>query len=112
MNIWSTWLELIQGLMNILSSQVGLGLAIVLTTLLLRSALLPITWSIAYRGCVRQKKMMRLQPELEALKDKYAQQPELYMKRLQALYGKHGLTLVDGKSFLGSLLQMPVFLGM
>jgi YidC/Oxa1 family membrane protein insertase len=111
-NIWHTWLELIQGLLNTVSSGVGMGLAIVLTTLLLRSAILPISWSIAYRGCIRQKKMTRLQPELQALKDRYAQQPDLYMKQLQALYGKHGLSFVDGKSLFGSFLQTPVLLGM
>jgi YidC/Oxa1 family membrane protein insertase len=111
-SIWNAWLELIQGLLNALSSGVGLGLAVVLATLLLRSAILPISWSIAYRGCIRQKKMARLQPELQAFKDKYAKQPELYMKQLQALYARHGLTFVDGKSLFGSLLQMPVLLGM
>jgi YidC/Oxa1 family membrane protein insertase len=110
--MWHTWLELIQGLMNTLSSGVGMGFAIVLATLLLRSAILPISWSIAYRGCVRRKKMSRLQPELQALKERYAQQPVLYMKQLQALYAKHGLPFVDGKSLFGSLLQMPVLLGM
>jgi YidC/Oxa1 family membrane protein insertase len=110
--IWNTWLELIQGLLSTLSSGVGMGLAIVLTTLLLRSAILPISWSIAYRGCVRQKKMIRLQPELQSLKGRYAQQPDLYMKQLQALYGKHGLSFVDGKSLFVSFLQMPVLLGM
>jgi len=111
-NIWHAWIELIQGLLNTVSSGVGMGLAIVLTTLLLRSAILPISWSIAYRGCIRQKKMTRLQPELQALKDRYAQQPDLYMKQLRALYGKHGLSFVDGQSLFGSLLQAPVLLGM
>jgi len=89
-----------------------MGLAIVLGTLLLRSAILPISWSIAYRGCIRQKKMIRLQPELQALKERYALQPDLYIKQLQALYSNHGLSFVDGKSLLGSLLQIPVLLGM
>lgn len=112
MNIWNTWLELIRELLNALSSGVGMGMAIVLATLLLRSAILPISWSIAYRGCLRQKKTTRLQPELQALKERYSQQPDLYMKQLQALYGSHGLSLVDGKSLFGSLLQAPVLLGM
>jgi YidC/Oxa1 family membrane protein insertase len=112
MNIWNAWLELIQGLLNTLSPGVGMGFGIVLVTLLLRSTILPISWSIAYRGCLRQKKMALLQPQLQAFKDRYAQQPKLHMKEVQALYGKHGLTFVDGKSIFGSLLQMPVLLGM
>jgi YidC/Oxa1 family membrane protein insertase len=110
--IWNTWLELIRGLLNSLSSEVGLGLGVVLATLLLRSAVLPISWSIAYRGCIRQKKMARLQPELQAFKDRYAKQPDLYLKQMQALYARHGLSFVDGKSLFGSFLQMPVLLGM
>jgi membrane protein insertase Oxa1/YidC/SpoIIIJ len=68
MELWILWLNAIHGLLEILSTQWGLGsgLGIVELTLLLRSAVLPLTWSVAYRGSFRQRKMLLLQPQLPA----------------------------------------------
>lgn len=114
MNLWTFWLESLRGLVNILSSDVGLGLglAVIVATLLLRVLLLPISWSAAYRGCIRQKKMMKLQPELQQLKEKYANKPDVYMQKMTELYRKHELSFIDGKSLLSGLAQMPLLLGM
>lgn len=114
MNFWTLWLDAIRGLLDLLSSEagLGLGLAIAAATLLLRAALLPISWSAGYRGCVRQKKMMRLQPELQKLKERFAGKPDLYMQHMTELYRQHGLTLVDGKSLLAMMIQTPLLLGM
>lgn len=114
MELWTSWLETLQSLVAFLSSQAGfgLGLAIIVTTLLLRMVLLPISWAVAYRSCIRQKKMLKLQPDLQQLKEKYGNKPDVYMPQMLALYRKHGLALMDGKSLLGGLAQMPLFLGM
>jgi YidC/Oxa1 family membrane protein insertase len=114
MQVWMTWLDALNGLLNLLSSEVGLGagLGIVALTLLLRVTLLPISWSTAYRGCVRQKRIMQLQPEVQRIKDRFADDPSAVIERTMALYRKHGLSPMDGRSLLGALAQMPVFLGM
>ncbi len=114
MNLWALWLDAIRGLLDLMSSEanLGLGLAIAAATLLLRAAFLPISWSSGYRGCVRQKKMIRLQPELQKLKERFSGKPDLYMQHMTKLYQQHGLTLVDGKSLFAMLIQMPLFLGM
>lgn len=114
MNLWTVWLDTLRSLVDTLSSEVGLGLglAIIAATLLLRTLLLPISWSVAYRGCIRQKKMMKLQPALQQLKEKYADKPDVYMQQMMALYREHGLSFMDGKSLLAGLVQMPLFLGM
>jgi YidC/Oxa1 family membrane protein insertase len=114
MELWTYWLSAIQGLLTFLSSQVGLGtgLAIVTLTLLLRTVILPISWRIAYRGSIRQKKMLRLQPELARLKLECGNEPQVYAQCMMKLYREHGLTVMDWRSFVGSLVQMPLFLGM
>jgi YidC/Oxa1 family membrane protein insertase len=61
---------------------------------------------------VRQKKMLKLQPELQSLKEQYAQQPHIYLEKMTDLYRRHGLSMMDGRSLMGALLQMPVLLGM
>ena len=114
MELWTQWLNAIQGLLTFLSSQVGLGtgLGIVVLTLLLRTVILPISWPIAYRGSIRQKKMLRLQPELQRLKSECGDQPQIYAARVMDLYQAHGVTIMDWRSVFGSLVQMPLFLGM
>ena len=114
MELWTVWLGAIQGLLNFLSSQVGLGagLAIVALTLLLRTAMLPISWPAAYRGSIRQKKMLRLNPELARLKQECGDDPKVYAQRVMKLYQEHGMTALDLRSLVGALAQMPLFLGM
>ena len=114
MGLWTQWLNVIHSLLMFLSSGAGLGtgLGIVALTLVLRTIILPISWPIAYRGSIRQKKMLRLQPELARLKIECADQPQLYAARLMKLYQDNGMTALDWRSVLGSLVQMPLFLGM
>jgi YidC/Oxa1 family membrane protein insertase len=101
-------------LLGALTSGLGLelGLAVIVATILLRIALLPISWSAAYRGCVRQKRMQALQPEIDALKSRLGHDREVYARELIALHKSRKIALVDGKAILGSLAQLPVFAGM
>ena len=71
-----------------------------------------ISWSVAYRGCIRQKKMLRLQPELQRIKEQFAGKPDLYVQQIRDLYSKNGLSHFDGKSLFGTFAQMPLLLGM
>jgi membrane protein insertase Oxa1/YidC/SpoIIIJ len=114
MELWTHWLSVIHGLLTFLSSGVGLGtgLGIVVLTLLLRTVILPISWPIAYHGSIRQKKMLRLQPELARLKQEHGAEPGIYAERVMKLYRDNGMTVLDWRSVFGSLLQMPLFLGM
>lgn len=113
MDVWAVWLDAILDVIRVSSDAgLGLGLAIVVVTLLLRALLLPLAWPIAYRACIRQKKMLKLQPELKALREKFGDKPDVYMQKMTELYGSHGLTLVDFKGLLGGFAQLPVFLGM
>jgi YidC/Oxa1 family membrane protein insertase len=114
MELWTQWLNVIHGLLTFLASGVGLGtgFSIVALTLFLRTLILPISWPIAYRGSIRQKKMLRLQPELARLKREHGAQPGIYAERVMKLYQDNGMTMMDWRSVLGSLVQMPLFLGM
>jgi YidC/Oxa1 family membrane protein insertase len=67
---------------------------------------------VAYRNCVHGRKRKQLQPKLDALKSSFAGKPEAYSKELLRLHKAHGIPLMDGKSFLGGLAQLPVFIAM
>jgi YidC/Oxa1 family membrane protein insertase len=114
MDIWTYWLTVINGLLTYLSSNVGLGTGtgIILLTLILRTLILPVSWSSAYRACVRQKKMARLQPQLQRLQQEFSAKPQLYAARVRDVYRAHGMTVMDWRSLAGALVQLPLFLGM
>jgi YidC/Oxa1 family membrane protein insertase len=114
LDIWLIWLDAIRGVIAALSSDagLGLGLAVVVVTVLLRAMLLPIAWPIGYRACLRQKRLAKLQPELKALRDRFRDKPDVYLVEMTELYRRHGLTPIDAKGTLGSIAQLPVFLGM
>jgi len=101
-------------LLHLLSSNLGLGvgLGIIALTLATRLGLLPLTWSIGYRGSIRQKKMARLQPQLKQLKDEFGRDPKQYTEQLQKLYAEHGLSFADARSLLGLIAQAPILLGL
>lgn len=113
MDLWTMWLDAIGSLLAFLAVSLGLGtgLGIVVMTVLLRTVILPLTWIVGYRGYVRQKKLQRLQPELQRLKEKFSTDSQLYARHMLALYDKHGLKPIDGTSLLGALAQAPIFLG-
>jgi YidC/Oxa1 family membrane protein insertase len=114
MDIWAAWLDTIRDIVMALAADagIGLGLAVVVATVLLRIALLPLAGPIAYRACIRQKKLVKLQPELRALQERFRDQPDVYSRKLTELYKANELAVVDAKTLLGSLAQLPVFLGM
>ena len=113
MALWTEWLNFLSGFLGFLSSQVGLGegLAIIALTFLVRTMILPLAWPGAYRGCIRQKKIARLQPELHRLKEQFGDQPRLYAEQLAALYRKNGMSATDGRALLSALAQLPILLG-
>ena len=113
MSLWTSWVELISALFDLLTTDVGLsaGLGIVALTLLLRAAVFPITWQSAYRGYVRREQLLRLQPELDAAKQRFANDPKRYAEAVLAVYRRNGVELFDGKSLLAALAQTPILLG-
>ncbi|MGD8339777.1 MAG: YidC/Oxa1 family membrane protein insertase [Gammaproteobacteria bacterium] len=114
MQLWTVWLDSLRYLLEMLASDLGLGtgLAIVVLTLALRFALLPISWSSAYKACVRQKKLKSLQPELARLKERFGDRPQDLAERTIGLYRKNNMRIVDAGPIVGSLIQLPVLLGM
>ena len=114
MDIWATWVEAIRTVVTALATDggLGVGLSVVVATVLLRSVVLPLAWPIAYRACIRQKKLAKLQPELRALQENFRNQPDVYLRKLTELHKAHDVAMVDAKGFVGALAQLPLFLGM
>ncbi len=81
------------------------GWAILLLTLIIRLALLPLT--------MKQQKsasaMQELQPKIKELQEKYKNEPETLQKKTMELYNEHGANPLGG--CLPTLIQFPILIG-
>lgn len=77
------------------------GWGIILLTVLIRLVL----FFPFHRSMVSQRKMQKIQPEIDALKKKYAENQQLLAKETMELFKKHGVSPFG--SCLPILIQMP-----
>jgi len=114
MSLWTNFAELLQNGILFFGQVFGgnMGTAIITFSLFLRLLILPLTLKIAERSFIRQKIMKELQPELEKLKKRFRKQPEILARATMEMYKKHNISMIDSFSFLGGLVQLPVFFGL
>lgn len=94
-------------LLNLFFSFLGsYGLAIILMTLVVKTVLLPLT-NRAFRSSIA---MQMLQPRIEAIKERYANDQQRANEEIMALYKKNKVSPMGG--CLPLLLQMPVFIAL
>lgn len=93
-----------QGLDTFYQMTGSYGIAIILLTLVIKLITLPLTFSQTRM----QKKMALLNPELDALKKKYQNNPEKLNRETVELWRKHNINPATG--CLPMLLQLPFFI--
>ncbi|MGA3265202.1 MAG: membrane protein insertase YidC [Verrucomicrobiota bacterium] len=86
-------------------TRIGYGWVIVLITFLLRA----IFWPLMAASTRSMKRMQALGPEVQALKEKYKDDPQKFTQKQMELWKKHKVSPVSG--CLPMLIQMPVFIG-
>ena len=79
------------------------GLAIILLTLTIKL----LFFRLNEKALASSEKMKKLQPEIEALKEKYKDDQQLQSQEMMKLWQKHGVSPLGG--CLPMLVQMPVF---
>jgi YidC/Oxa1 family membrane protein insertase len=98
---------LLANLSHLLGGSFGWG--IVVLSLGIRVALLPLTIRLARRARRSQEIMQRLRPEIERLKQRYEKKPERLFKEMRELYRKHDCSPLDIPTLVGSFIQFPIF---
>lgn len=94
-------------LLDFIHSLVGnWGIAIIILTIIVRGLMFP----LAKKSYVASKKMMKIQPEMVALREKYKDNKETLNKEMMRLMGEKGANPMSG--CLPLLPQMPVFFGL
>jgi len=82
------------------------GIDIILLTIVIKILLFPLT----QKSMVSMKKMQRLQPQMERLKERYKDDKEKLNKEIMELYRRNSVNPLGG--CLPMLLQFPVFIGL
>lgn len=95
------------GILNFFYSLVGdYGVAIILLTVTVRSAMFP----LSLRQAKSMQKMQALAPRMQELKEKYADDKEKLNRAMMDLYAKEKINPLGG--CLPLVLQFPVFIGL
>ncbi|MBL1279589.1 MAG: membrane protein insertase YidC [Fluviicola sp.] len=103
------WINLyaVQPVFNLLKSTgMGMGIAILLLTLIIKFALMPVQWKMY----VSSAKMRIIKPQVDELNEKYPEKSDALKKQqeMMALYRESGASPLAG--CLPMLIQMPILL--
>lgn len=105
---WLWWVSIIIfWIMSLIHSVVGnWGWAIVITTIIIKLVLYPLS-ATSFRSMAR---MRELQPKMQALKERHADDRQAMSKATMELYRKEKINPLGG--CLPMLIQVPVFIGL
>ncbi len=84
----------------------SVALAVVVLTILVKFALLP----LAYKMAQTQKKMKEITPEIEEIKEKHKDDKQAQAIKMMELYKKHNIK--PFRSFLSIFIQIPIIIGL
>jgi len=82
------------------------GFAIIFLTIVVRTAMFPLT----LKGMKSMKKMQKLAPEMEEIKKEVGEDQQELQKRMMELYRERGVNPLGG--CMPMLLQMPIFIAL
>lgn len=82
------------------------GLAIILLTIIIKI----LFWPLTHKSFASMKGMQKIQPELQALKEKYKDNKEEFARQQLALYRKYNVNPLSG--CLPIFIQIPVFIAL
>jgi len=113
MFFWSSFLDLIRVVLFSLAHVCGgsLGGGIIMLSLLVRLALLPLTLRLALRAREHQAVLRGLEPQLAALKKRHAEDPLALARAQRDLHAANGVGIMPKGSLLGTMVQMPIGAG-
>ena len=88
------------------------GLAIIVLTILIKTLLLPITHWAMKSGREMQAKMALLKPEIDAINERYKDQPELKSQKTMELWQQRGINPLRQVGCIPMFLQMPIWIAL
>jgi len=107
--LWPNILDVIRSSLFVLAHACGgsFGAAVLIGSAAVRVALLPLTLRAARRRVRQERVLASLAPQLERINKRYATQPSRLLAETRNLHAAHGLSFLDGRTLLESLVTMP-----
>jgi YidC/Oxa1 family membrane protein insertase len=90
----------------------NLGAGILVVTFLTRLALLPLALRVARAAAVQLRALARIQPELEALRQMYSNDPTRLAEETSRVMKRENVSPLSVAGCLGALAQVPVFVAL
>jgi YidC/Oxa1 family membrane protein insertase len=90
----------------------NIGFGIVVVTFLARLALFPLMVRIARASAAHQAALLRIQPELDALKARMKDAPQDLFKETQRVFARERMSMLPIGGFLGTLAPMPILIAL
>ena len=109
MLLWTALLDLLRVVLFAFAHVCGgsLGGGIIALSLMIRLALLPLTFRMALRARAHQRALDALKPKLERLQQRYAKDPLQLAKATRELHDAHGIGIAPKGTFASALVQVP-----
>ena len=112
--MWEQVVEILRGSIFVYAQACGgnLGGGILIVTLLARLALFPLTLRMARASAAHAERMRGLQPELDAIRRRCADDPRKLAEETRRVFAREGVSLMPRAAWLGMLVQAPVLLAL
>lgn len=105
--IWDNYVEFLERSLDFLAKTFhSAGLAVVVFTILIKTALLPLT----VKSIRSSKAMQELQPKIKELQKKYGKDRQRISQETMRLYSQHRVNPMAG--CLPMIIQIPIFFGL
>jgi YidC/Oxa1 family membrane protein insertase len=90
----------------------NLAMGIIGVTFLARMAMLPLTLRVSRAASAHQEAMRRVQPELDAARARFRNDPRRAAEQTRRILAREGLSMVPAGGCVGALVQAPVLLAL
>jgi YidC/Oxa1 family membrane protein insertase len=114
MEVWTSFVDLIYITLVTLSTMFSgnMGMAIGVLSFIVRLAFLPLALRMAHHSLRVQAALKKLEPEIQKIREKHRKDPAQIWQKTAELHQEHGIRVVDGRSFLGMAVQIPLVIGL
>jgi YidC/Oxa1 family membrane protein insertase len=111
---WSDVIEMLRALIFSVAQVCNgsIGVAVILVSLCIRLALLPLTLRLARRARDHRRRLEELKPEVERLQRRYANDPARAWRETASFYRNRGVKQFDIAGLFAGLAPAPVFMAL
>jgi membrane protein insertase Oxa1/YidC/SpoIIIJ len=110
-NPWTSLVDLLQQWMRSVADHVGgPGVAIALTTFVVRAGLIPITLPAARASLAHSRVARRIRPQVKEIHHRFKDDPSGLTRELRAVHRANGIRVIDLAGLVAAAVQLPILI--